>query len=102
MAASAARRHVASDVSGMGTKVTISNSSVEHNTALGGPNGHGLGGGLTCIAWAGLTVSATTVAHNHVQGGESGAGGHGGDGLGGGFYSNASSTLTLVGADRQL
>ena len=82
----------------LGTYVTISNSKVEHNLALGGPGSPGYdggeaeGGGLTSTAGGSLTITDTTIAHNHAQGGE---GGNGGNGLGGGLYDSLDSiTLT--------
>jgi hypothetical protein len=57
------------DAMGLGSDVSLSNCSLEHNKALGG-NGSGSGGGsLRSAEGATLTVISTTVTHNHAQGG---------------------------------
>ena len=73
-----------------------SNSTIEHNQAIGGQlaggNGaDGVGGGIANTLGSTLTVSSCIVSYNQAVGGAGGAGGKGGDGLGGGIYNDSNS-----------
>jgi hypothetical protein len=87
------------------TTATLSNSTVDHNQAIGGEgvagaNGaDGLGGGIANLLGSAVTVNNCTVDHNRAVGG---AGYAGGNGLGGGLYNDGStdfgvSSLTVTG-----
>src|SRR5262245_9687000 len=69
-----------------GSTTTLSDSTVEHNEAVGGRGGAALGGGVANLLGGVVTVSGSTLSHNRAQGGE------GGDGFGGGLYNGAAST----------
>lgn len=85
---------------------TISDCTVEHNSAIAGAGGAGQNGGL---AWGGgidffnafgngltATVRNCTIGHNSATGGAGGPGGNGGDGWGGGLANLLGSVLTVV------
>jgi hypothetical protein len=69
--------------------VTIRNSTIAHNQAIGGHGADGLGGGLANVLGSALTVSGCTLDGNLALGGD------GGNGLGGGAYNDAVSSLRL-------
>jgi hypothetical protein len=69
-----------------GSTTALSDSTVEHNQAVGGSGGAALGGGVANLLGGVVTVSGSTLSHNQAQGGE------GGDGFGGGLYNGAAST----------
>jgi hypothetical protein len=76
-----------------GATLTITNSMLDHNSAIGGQGDHGgngLGGGIfngsdPAFGAASLTVAASTITQNQANGG-AGEGGHDGQGVGGGVY----------------
>jgi hypothetical protein len=70
--------------------VTITNSTLDHNQAVGDDGGDGYGGGLANLLSATATLTGTELSHNLAQGGDDG-----GNGYGGGLYNDATSTLTL-------
>ena len=91
------------------TTATLSNSTIDHNQAVGGAevaggNGaDGLGGGVANFLGSTLTVNNCTLDHNRAVGGEGENGGKGGNGLGGGVYNDGStsfgvSSLTVTGS----
>ena len=80
--------------------MTISDSTIDRNQAIGGANevggdgADGRGGGLATHFGGVLIVSASTVDDNLAVGGE---GGLGGNGLGGGLYNDTGSMTSLTG-----
>lgn len=64
---------------------------VDHNHAVGGDGGDGLGGGMANLLGGVFNVAGCTVNRNHAQGGVAVAAGSGGDGFGGGIYNGAAS-----------
>jgi hypothetical protein len=89
-----------------GAIATVSNSTIDHNQAVGaagddGSNGtDGLGGGIANILESTLTASSCTLDHNRAIGGE---GDDGGNGFGGSVYNDGStafgvSSLTVTGS----
>jgi hypothetical protein len=89
-----------------GTANTITDCTIEHNSAIAGAGGAGQDGGL---AWGGgidlfnsfghgasATVSSCTVDHNAAIGGQGGPSGSGGDAWGGGLAALAGATLTVT------
>lgn len=75
-----------------GSAVTLSDSIIDHNHAIGGGGGDGLGGGISNVLGGVFNIAGSTVSRNHAQGGDAVAAGSGGDGLGGGIYNGAAST----------
>jgi hypothetical protein len=82
----------------LGVSLTLSNSTVSDNRALGGRGGDGgdggdaLGGGLANLLGASLTASGSTLTHNQALGGD---GPGGGNGSGGGVFNDGLSTNPL-------
>ena len=85
-----------------GGTFTISNSTIAHNQAIGGQlvggspllqRGNGFGGGLSNIQGASFTLIDSVVSHNRARGGEGVDGPKGGNGLGGGIYSDGSTAF---------
>jgi hypothetical protein len=85
----------------------ISNSTIDHNHAIGaqgiadGSGDDGLGGGLPNVLGSTLTASSCTLDHNQAVGGDGDEGGNGGNGLGGGIYNDGAtdfgvSSLTIT------
>jgi hypothetical protein len=76
----------------LGATLTVSNSTVEDNQAVGGDGGsagnggNGLGGGIYVDALSTLTLLGATVEYNRAVGGAAGDGGSDGQGIGGGIY----------------
>jgi hypothetical protein len=76
----------------LGASLTVSNTTVEDNQALGGTGGasgnggNGLGGGIYEDASSTLTLMGDTIDKNHAIGGAAGLGGSDGQGTGGGLY----------------
>ena len=76
----------------LGSVLTVSNSRVDHNRAIGGDGGlggngeDGQGGGIFVDAQSSLTLMATTIDRNLAIGGAAGLGGIDGEGVGGGIY----------------
>jgi hypothetical protein len=78
--------------------VTVSNSLLTLNAAvggnggaggaggIGGNGGDGQGGGLFNDTGATATVTTSTIVGNQAQGGDAGDGGSAGQGIGGGVY----------------
>jgi hypothetical protein len=88
-------------IAGMDTTNTISDSTFDHNQAIGGqgPDGNGgvgQGGGIG-IGFTGtiVTLSHCTFEHNQAIGGNAGPGGTGGDAHGGGIFNHAGAVLTV-------
>ena len=75
-----------------GSEVTLRDSTVAHNQAIGGRGAAALGGGVANLLGGVVIISGTTLAHNRAQGGDGGTAGDGGDGFGGGIYNGAAST----------
>src|SRR5262249_37074056 len=79
--------------------VTVNNSTITDNQAVGGQGvgggagGDGRGGGLANLFGAILTVSGSTLSGNQALGGVGGSGGNGGSGLGGGLFNDGPSTF---------
>jgi hypothetical protein len=74
---------------GVAGPLTVSNSTVDYNLAIGGDGGsggNGLGGGIYVDALSTLTLTGVTVEHNLAIGGAAGDGGCDGQGEGGGVY----------------
>src|SRR5262249_30896511 len=69
-----------------GSEVTLRDSTVAHNQAVGGRGGAALGGGVANILGGVFNISGSTLSHNRARGGD------GGNGLGGGLYNGAAST----------
>jgi hypothetical protein len=76
----------------VGATTTISDSTISHNQAIGAPGADGLGGGLANFFGSTVTVSGCTLTNNLAHGGN---GTDGDDGLGGGIYNGATSSLRL-------
>jgi hypothetical protein len=76
------------------SSVTVSNSTVANNLALGGTGGtganggDGLGGGLFIAPRCSATVNASAIDLNSAIGGLAGLGGNKGNGIGGGVYND--------------
>jgi hypothetical protein len=69
--------------------LTISNSTVDYNLAIGGDGGsggNGLGGGFYVDATSSLTLLASAVVFNEADGGAADSGATDGNGVGGGLY----------------
>lgn len=86
-----------------GVTADISGCRISHNEAIGGPGSDGLGGGVAVgslgapFGGPGTTmIRDTLIDHNRALGGDGSAGGGGGNGLGGGVYADASSTLAVA------
>jgi hypothetical protein len=89
-----------------GVDVTVSNCTIDHNSAIGGQPGAGgnggnaLGGGVgNTEAGATLTITCSIIDHNQAQGGSgdtSGPASNGGSGLGGGVYNAFGSTTNVT------
>ena len=83
--------------------LTISDSTIDRNQAIGGANeaggdgADGRGGGLATHFGGVLIVSASTVDDNLAVGGEGGFSGLEGNGLGGGLYNDTGSMTSLTG-----
>jgi hypothetical protein len=94
--------------------LTVSDSTVINNQAVGGAGGaagaggiagnggNGEGGGLfnTATGFSGtgqatLTVSGCSVTTNEAEGGAGASGGSGGNGFGGGLFNDAGATATV-------
>jgi hypothetical protein len=78
----------------LGSMLTVGNSTLDYNGAIGGNGGvggNGLGGGIyndgsTASGVSSLTVTGSTITDNQAQGGQGGAPGKAGQGIGGGVY----------------
>jgi hypothetical protein len=83
-----------------GSTLTLTDSTLSHNLALGGaggsgaPGGPGIGGGIdvgedkvypSTVVHSTAAVTNTTLSHNQALGGDGGSGAAGGDGIGGGI-----------------
>jgi hypothetical protein len=91
--------HFLTDSSGAGDgSLTVINSTLAHNWAVGAAGGNGVGGGIAALFAGNVTVTNSTLAGNLALGGSGGAGGNGGNGLGGGVYIDATSQATLSGS----
>jgi hypothetical protein len=83
--------------------LTVLDSNLAHNTALGrdGENGadggDGLGGGIY-VAGGTVSLLDITIRHNRAMGGDGDSGGNGGNGFGGGLYV-ADGTVTVAAGD---
>jgi hypothetical protein len=80
-----------------GSTLAVSNSTLDHNAAVGGEGedggngGNGLGGGIyndgsTASGVSLLTITGSTINENVAQGGKGDGGGNDGQGIGGGLY----------------
>jgi hypothetical protein len=82
--------------------LTVSDSSLTDNVALGGAGGSGgnggdgLGGGLYTFTATSAAVSDSVITRNQAHGGAGGAGGNDGHGVGGGVYHLGTFTVDAV------
>ncbi|MCO6455681.1 MAG: hypothetical protein J5I93_10340 [Pirellulaceae bacterium] len=82
--------------------VSITNSYLNRNEAIGGTGsgsgagGLGQGGGIANVAGANTLVERTSLYQNRAVGGNGGGSGDGGQGQGGGVYNQAGADLELV------
>ena len=91
---------------GNGGVATVTNSTFDHNVALGGSNntagtapviiGTGRGGGMFSELASTLTASGLTLTNNQAIGGQGAPGSSAGDGLGGGIYNDGTSKVTVT------
>ena len=68
-----------------GCITTMQDCTIEHNLAIGGSGGQGLGGGIANILGGFVQVSGGALMKNRAQGGD------GGPGMGGGIYNGPAS-----------
>jgi hypothetical protein len=69
-----------------GSTITLLDSTVTNNQAVGGIGAAAHGGGVANVHGGVVHISDSTLAHNRARGGD------GGDGLGGGLYNGVAST----------
>jgi hypothetical protein len=85
----------------MPTSLTISDSVILHNQAVGGAGGAGQGGGFYestngLAQPSNLTIDHCAVLANAAAGGAGTSGGAGGNGQGGGLFIDAGATATVL------
>jgi hypothetical protein len=81
------------------TSATVSDSTIDHNQAIGGDGqngGNGLGGGVYVGTGASVSVIRSTISHNRADGGDGDDGGKDGLGIGGGVYNLGTFTFDVA------
>ena len=85
--------------SAAGATATVSDSTIDHNQAIGGDGqngGNGFGGGIFVGSGASVSVRSSTIAHNRADGGAGDDGGSDGLGIGGGVYNLGTFTFDIA------